>query len=287
MDKNFKIAEKRFLHQYHAAFYKLFHLPLDWLQEDANNWTLCGKAHCNPLCVRIMEHPEGVAMCRAVGRNSAQDGITSRTPVIRKCHAGLWDALIPIFSGDKYLGSLCVGQYLHRMPNKQECEKIREQLSFLEFAPGELESFYRNTKKLSREEEEGLMDLVQMIGQYITESYGRISFLESVATDEPIRVAQEYMKKNHSQKLTVTGIAQAVNMSKSYFVHKFTEITGQSPMAFLNSYRAEQAGELLQKTSFRISEIADICGFRNIFAMNRCFHNVYNCSPQEFRQRKK
>lgn len=287
MEKDLKIAEKRFMHQYHAAFYKLFHLPLDWLQEDSKNFTICGKSHCNPLCVRIMEHPKGAALCRAMDRNSAQEGIKGKTPVVRQCHAGLWDALIPIFSGEQYLGSLCVGQYLHKMPDKKECEEIRKRLSFLDLSEGELEGFYKNTRILSREEEEGLLDLVQMIGQYITESYGRIRFLESVATEEPVMVAREYMKKHFARKLTVTGIAQAVNMSKSYFVHKFTTFIGQSPMAFLNCYRAEQAKELLLNSSFRITEIADLCGFRNVYAMNRAFHHLYNTSPQKFRQEEK
>ena len=37
------LAEKKILHLYHSAFYKLFHVPLDWIKPNNKTFTVCGK----------------------------------------------------------------------------------------------------------------------------------------------------------------------------------------------------------------------------------------------------
>ena len=43
--KSFEISDKALLYKYHDAFYKIFHLPLDWIPPDNRTFTVCGKAH--------------------------------------------------------------------------------------------------------------------------------------------------------------------------------------------------------------------------------------------------
>ena len=63
MDKFNDLVRKKLLHNYHDAFYKLFRLPLDYIAPDNKTFTICGKAHCNALCARIMESEQGSSCC--------------------------------------------------------------------------------------------------------------------------------------------------------------------------------------------------------------------------------
>lgn len=280
----FEITEKKFLHDYHTAFYKLLRLPLDWVNADSKNYTICGREHCNALCARIMEDPIGSERCAANDRALIQEGKRRREPVIHKCHAGFYDALIPVFSNDRYVGALCIGQFLHRNPRKKELAELRRSLNFLHFAPGELENYYKQTPKLSQEQSEGLMELIQVLGEHITEFYQHIRFWDSVKGSDGITLAQRYIRQHYKQPLTISGIARAVGMSQSHFLHKFTSQMGVSPYVYLNNYRVEQAAELMKNSKRNIFEIAEICGFRNIYTMNRYFKKTYGCTPTEFRQ---
>ena len=279
------ITGKKLLHNYHEAFYKLFHLPLDFLAPDNRAFTICGKSHCNALCTKIMENETGAALCATLLRQRVAEGKRTGLPVVNRCHAGFFDALIPIFADGDYMGSLCIGQFLRRRPDEAALAAIREELAFLEFEPGELENYYRNTRVMNEEEVEGLVELVQMLGEYICESHTRLRFLESMRSSDPIRTAEQYIQHHYAKHLTVDGIARSVGMSKSYFIHKFTEQNGTSPIAYLNSFRVTQAAEMLSVTDMPVSEIAYHCGFQSLSHFNRQFRKVFGGSPRRFRDK--
>ena len=285
MDKINDLARKKLLHNYHKAFYKLFHLPLDFMAPDNKTFTICGKAHCNALCARIMESEQGAARCAALVPERVAEAKRTGKVVIKACHAGFYDALIPIFVKNEYMGSLCVGQFLKEKPDAAKLENIRKELDFLDLSLEELEEYCSNTRILSEEETEGLIELVQMLGEYICETYAKLRFFESMRSCDPIRAAEQYIKSHYSKTLSVDGIARSVGMSKSYFLHKFTEQTGTSPITYLNSYRILQASEMLQSTNVPISEIAYNCGFHTLSHFNKQFQKQFGSSPRAYRKK--
>ena len=284
MDKFNDLVRKKLLHNYHDAFYKLFHLPLDFMAPDNKTFTICGKSHCNALCARIMESEQGSNLCAALVPRRVAEAKRTGKPVIKACHAGFYDALIPIFVENEYMGSLCVGQFLKEKPEREKLESIRKELDFLDLSIEELEEYCARTRVLTEEETEGLIELVQMLGEYICETYPKLRFFESMRSSDPIHLAEQYIKRHYAKNLSVDGIARSVGMSKSYFLHKFTEQTGTSPIAYLNSYRILQAAEMLKSTNIPISEIAYNCGFHTLSHFNKQFQKQFNQSPRTYRR---
>lgn len=52
-------------------------------------------------------------------------------------------------------------------------------------------------------------------------------------------------------------------MAPKYFCRVFHQITGRTPINYLNYYRVECAAELLRSTDDSITEIAFACGFND------------------------
>lgn len=284
MTNSFDITEKKLLHDYHSAFYKLFHVPLDWVGPNLKTFTICGKEHCNPLCLRIMASEQGAELCAELERETMLQVKKTGKPVVHQCHAGFYDVTIPIFSENQHLGNLCIGQCLLKNFTRQELGKIRRQLHFLDISESELKHYYRSTRKFTHEEMEGLISLVKMIGEYICDSYGQIQFMESINRTDPVRTAELYMQKHYTRKLTISQIARSVGLSKSYFLHKFTAQIGISPILYLNHYRVEKAAELLKNTSLTVNEIAGLCGFGSTAMMIRHFSRIKKNTPENYRQ---
>lgn len=278
-----EILQAAFLHKYHEIFFKIFHLPLDWVPPDNRTFTVCGKAHCNALCSRIMESKTGAKYCDDVNARSVEEARKTRKPVIMKCHAGFQDVIIPIFVDDKYLGSLGFGQYLLKRPTKAQRQKIEEKLSFINLQPGELARYYANTPVLTSSEAEALIELLQLLGTYICQTYGRWQFLEAMGQQDRIRQATQYIQQHYSMSLTVDGIARAAGMSKSNFIHCFSKQTGYSPIEYLNRYRISQAAEMLKNSKMNVSEIAYQCGFSSITLFNRLFLRYTGKKPRDSR----
>lgn len=85
--------------------------------------------------------------------------------------------------------------------------------------------------------------------------------------------------------LSVRDVAQQLYVSKDYLRHLFKEYAGQSPMRFILRARVEKARELLAQGDLRIGEIAEQCGFENIYYFSRFFRKATGETPSEFRRK--
>lgn len=101
---------------------------------------------------------------------------------------------------------------------------------------------------------------------------------------EIIRPALEYMIKNFEKNISVEELAEAVHLSKSYFMSCFKRSAGVSAVEYLIQLRVGAACEAISSTEKRISDIAFDCGYSNLSNFNRQFKRVTGYSPKEYRK---
>ncbi len=104
------------------------------------------------------------------------------------------------------------------------------------------------------------------------------------AEDPRVLKAVGIMKQDFGKKLTVQDLASTVHLSASRFAHLFRQVTGQSPMRYLESIRLDQAQQMLLGSTATLFQIARACGFCNEFYFSNVFKNMYNIRPNEFRK---
>ena len=83
-----------------------------------------------------------------------------------------------------------------------------------------------------------------------------------------ILMALEYIHNNYSEKITVKGLSELCNVSKSTFLRKFKTMTNSTPNRYILDYRAKKAESLLSMGISR-TEAAQLCGFFDISHMDR------------------
>ena len=83
---------------------------------------------------------------------------------------------------------------------------------------------------------------------------------------------------------TLEEIAAEMNLSVSYFQHLYKEFFGTSVHHDIILARVEQAGHLLKRTEYSISEIARICGYDNVEHFSRIFKKYKGKSPRNYRK---
>ena len=273
------LSKKKLLHLYHSAFFKLCHIPLDWIQPDDKTFSVCGQDHCNPLCFKIMSSIEGSKMCARQTRQRLQETRNTGKPLMNRCHAGFYDLVLPIFDHGEYLGALCAGQFRLSKCSGKEVDEIAENLSFLNITPDEIAAYHKNTRRFTREEAEGLQELLQLIADFICDSYGKSKFFASITNSSQVEKVESYIKTHYTQELTIGKLARITGMSASYMIHQFTSENGISPMQYLATYRVVQAIELLRKSKLDVYEIALAVGFRNVCSFNRAFRKITGVTP--------
>ncbi|SER49960.1 AraC-type DNA-binding protein [Gracilibacillus ureilyticus] len=96
-----------------------------------------------------------------------------------------------------------------------------------------------------------------------------------------------YIQKHSQHRLSISEIAVALNLNKSYISHVFKEMTGFTVMEYVMACRMKQAKYLLEaEEKMAIQQIAFKCGFENASHFSRYFKEKEGVSPKEFRKKR-
>ena len=98
-----------------------------------------------------------------------------------------------------------------------------------------------------------------------------------------IKPALHCIKNEYSRSITIDEMAILCKVSKHYFCRVFKEVTGKSPMEYLQDFRLRVADVLLSGTDKPVAEIALLCGFEYPNYFSRCYKKHYGKSPSSSR----
>lgn len=92
------------------------------------------------------------------------------------------------------------------------------------------------------------------------------------------------IRSDYGKPLGLEDLAAEAAMEPKYFCRVFRQITGRTPVNYLNYYRVECAAELLCSTSRSVTEIAMECGFEDAGYFSRIFRQFKEETPRHYRQ---
>ena len=106
----------------------------------------------------------------------------------------------------------------------------------------------------------------------------------AAAMDRRIARALSVIHQQWRRDLALADLAQASGMSRSNLVLRFKELLGITPVAYLTSWRMQQARQLLITTDTTLIEIAELAGYASESAFSRAFKRALAHSPSRFRR---
>lgn len=91
------------------------------------------------------------------------------------------------------------------------------------------------------------------------------------------------IKNNPSKEYTLENLCKLSNLKKSQLIVAFKEVTGLTPMKYVNYIRLEKSKLLLISSDMKIKDIAFLVGFNDELFFSRQFKNSYGISPKQLR----
>jgi len=104
-----------------------------------------------------------------------------------------------------------------------------------------------------------------------------------VHSSRRIEKTMTYLSKNFDKNISLSEVAEMVQMTAVAFSRFFKMRTGKTFIDALNEIRLGHASRMLIETTHNITEIAYKCGFNNISNFHRIFRKKKDCTPKEFR----
>lgn len=103
-------------------------------------------------------------------------------------------------------------------------------------------------------------------------------------TDVIIKAKRYIAEHCEDSELSLTEVAEYVGLNEKYFTSRFTKETGETFSSYLTGLRMQKAKELLKTTTFKIYEISEMVGYRNVEHFNRVFKKMNDVTPAQYRK---
>ncbi len=111
-----------------------------------------------------------------------------------------------------------------------------------------------------------------------------INAKKALKTSNVIANAIAYIKKNCSRDLSLSEVADQVNLNPSYFSRLFKEETGSQFVEYVRIAKMDLAKDLLKNTNKKIYEICEDLGYVNVQYFSTVFRNTVGMTPYEYKK---
>ncbi len=129
-------------------------------------------------------------------------------------------------------------------------------------------------------------NICQAILTHMVERYGGIYFApknKGCLAPWQERRAAEFLVAHLDEPFSLVELANACELSRSYFIKAFKESFGKTPHRWLMDYRVGRSRQMLRQGA-SLAEIALACGFSDQSHMTRVFVDYTGISPGRYRK---
>jgi AraC-like DNA-binding protein len=280
-----QLKRSQVFRDYEKAFRETTGLPIALRPIEAFDLPHHGDPRENPFCALIAQSNHACAACLQM-QKTMEDASQTEAKTL-KCFAGLCDSAVPVRVGHNVIAFLQTGQILLHAPNQAEFSRTTRELIKLgtDVDVQRLEQTYFQTRVVTRIQYESIVRLLTIFAQHLSVLSNQLMVQGSSSEMPAITRARALIAENHATELSLTTIAQAVNMSAFYFCKTFKKVTGMTFTDYLARVRIEKVKNLLLNPNTRISEAAFEAGFQSLSQYNRVFRRIAGESPTAYRDR--
>lgn len=98
--------------------------------------------------------------------------------------------------------------------------------------------------------------------------------------------ALEYIGRHYGdQDISITAIAAHLGVSEGHLSHVFKKETSYTVIGYLTQYRVHTAMKLLQDCRYKVYEVAEMVGYRDVAYFGSTFKKLVGVTPSEYQDR--
>ncbi len=98
-----------------------------------------------------------------------------------------------------------------------------------------------------------------------------------------LKYIQDWIEGHLDQALTLSDLANVVNLSEYHFAHMFKQSMNMAPHQYVMQRRLTKAKGLIQSSQLSLQDIAVVCGFSSASHLSHRFKQFYGMSPSQLR----
>jgi len=146
---------------------------------------------------------------------------------------------------------------------------------------GDIISYYRRLNEIWLSRPSGYIMCVRAYLMLILQRFLTILMYEinTHQFDPRVKKAIRFITDNYADSLNISTVAEAVSLNPVYFGALFKKETQVTFRDYLNTIRLNQAEDMLRSGKWNVSEVAQYCGFTDVFYFSRLFKKYKGVPP--------
>jgi ligand-binding sensor protein len=234
-----------------------------------------------PFCRIIRTDPEGAAQCHACDKTAFAMASKRRLPYIYQCHAGLTEAITPLYTENILIGYIMFG-HVFAYPSYEEGWGVISQLCQMYHVDlPRLEESIRQQTILDKEYIISASHILEAVAAFL-----RFKHLATLKQEEMHVQVDEYITAHYTDKdFKVNSICAHFKIGKTYLYKIARENYGAGLAEYIRNLRIEKAKNLLMgNTDMNIADVAFECGFDDYNYFISLFKKKTGLPPRKFKQ---
>lgn len=130
-----------------------------------------------------------------------------------------------------------------------------------------------------------LADILEWLGSFQDKLCKLLDDRKENRSDKLVEQAKRYIGEHYTEKLTLTEIAEVLNISAGHLSITFKKFTGVTLSDYIADVKIEHAKSLIDTHQYLMYEISDMLGFDNPYYFSKVFKKVTGISPREHEKR--
>lgn len=161
----------------------------------------------------------------------------------------------------------------HGKPANIDKKRINRNLNLLDYYLNQNDTLSNNIKLHI------LFDILYQV------SLNPVSVENMKINDPAMNYILKYIEENYTSKIFLEEIANKLCMTTSGIIYKFKKYTGMTPLNYIIQLKTNLAKNLLLQTNMSINEIAEQCGYENMYYFSNAFKKITGLPPSSFRNK--
>ena len=125
--------------------------------------------------------------------------------------------------------------------------------------------------------------VIHLVRQGKQSQFSTLLTLQTQGQSQTILELISYLQTHLSANITVTDMAEKLNMTERTLHRKCRETFGKGPGKLLNELKLDYAKQLLSQSNKALKTIAFECGFSTSEALSKAFSNAFGSTPAQYR----
>ena len=219
-----------------------------------------------PYCGLIRESTEGLKACMDCDRQACMAAAKIKKTHIYHCHAGLTEAVTPLYGNNILIGFLLFGQVFPYANHEEGWLEIKRRCASL---PLDLEKLH-----------EALLQAVPVSEEYVSSAAHILHAVASYLILERMAALREdllevrldtYIANHYTEPLDAARISKAMGIGKTQLYSLTKKLYQQGMASRIRKLRMEKAKSLLrEQKDLPLAEVAWQCGYQDYNYFSQC-----------------